>query len=122
MKFKDLKILEKWLKKSSKKRIFTTIFNHLRSQQFKQAKDQSGCVLYDPETGNQCAFGGLLDPSLARKLEEEGDTLINNILEDYGIKISKEKYTLIKELQVIHDTGDTPQRMMDNLLDKRKQF
>jgi hypothetical protein len=78
-------------------------------EQGEPARLPSGeCTYYDPDTGNRCAIGFLVDQEVARGWVEDGAEDFNDLLsEDYvGVPswfYDFQKSKLLTEIQHVHD-------------------
>lgn len=85
--------------------IFNKVSMHLLNQGEASMSSDESCLYNGPE-GKSCAVGCLVPPELRKDMEEfqDPENEVNaRILHDSGILISDETFTLLKNLQTIHD-------------------
>lgn len=98
---------------TSKQKIFDTVWNGLKSQNFKQSMRYGTCV-YRGENGLKCAAGWLLPDE--EWIETRNEETIDNY-PWFTKNFKNSQFQLIQELQEAHDAlrSDDPEYMKERL-------
>lgn len=90
--------------------LFTTVVNHLLTQNAKaETEDQELCLYFDVETGRKCAAGILIPPDKYQPRWDISGEDVRVVAKEIGLFVHVD---LIRALQDIHD-GDEPEEWYD---------